>query len=82
MDIPSEEDISQAIEDANSILIAKYAVQLEFARQQQSAQLPELIEAHGNAKRDLDICRASVKHFADTINMLQSVLKQLPRNNA
>jgi hypothetical protein len=74
---PTQEEITNAIDERNSSLIARYALSIEHERQLLSEQLPTHIEAAANAKRDLDVCKAAIRHHDQTINLLQSVLRQL-----
>jgi hypothetical protein len=75
--VPSEDEISAAIEGRDSALIARFALALDKQRRDLRAGLPQLLEAAANAKRDLDVRRAAIKNNDQTISLLQSVLKDL-----
>lgn len=75
--VPSQDEITAAIDERNASLIARYALSIEHERQQLSQALPSRIEAAANAKRDLDVCKAAIRHHDQTVSLLQSVLRQL-----
>jgi len=75
--LPTQEEITAAIDEHNAHLIARYALAIEHQRQELSQGLPGRIEAAANAKRDLDVTKAAIKHHDQTISLLQSVLRQL-----
>jgi hypothetical protein len=76
---PTQEEINQAIDDGNKGQLARYLISLEQCKQKVGETIPQLTEAFGNAKRDLDVKRAAYKYFNDTIKTVQSVLNSMPR---
>lgn len=74
---PTEEEIAEAIEARNGSLIARYAVAVQYHRNRLAEDLPNKIEAAGNAKKELDMLKAAIKNADETKSLLQSVLKQV-----
>lgn len=72
---PSQAEISEAIDASNASLIAQYAILVQTQRNALAESLPSWIEAASNAKRDLDVCKAQIKHCDETVRLLQSVLR-------
>lgn len=75
--IPSDEELARAVEDENSLLLSQYAIAYDRARTVLNQEIPGLIEAASNSKRNLDMCKAAIKSHDSTINLIQSVLRQL-----
>lgn len=74
---PSDDELNAAVEEGNALLLARYALAFENYRRALNETVPELIAAASNAKRDLDQCKASIKSADSSINLIQSVLRQL-----
>lgn len=74
---PSDEELNQAVEERNALLLSQYALSFERARREQGERIPSLLEKAANANRELDICKAVIKSHESSIKLIQSVLRTL-----
>lgn len=74
---PTDEELNKAVEEQNSLLLSRYALAFENLRRGLHEQVPDLLAAASNAKRDLDKCKAAIKSADSSINLIQSVLRQM-----